>query len=255
MRARALSRLESPNRLKELRARQIGKSIERGVLSGEAPATLASTLQHREVRIPILSALWKAVDGVGRENAAFVTLRPTGMLVPGDELQSVDLALLCKRLRNDFDRSGVTAAKGFAFVGIHAEFDANRGTSGVRDFHWHGIFVGEKIEALEALREMHKYQAGRVHPLEQGLKENPRVRIRKGLYNLPDPLAYCLESWWPHRPTILFPAGTRERSKIKRRRPSPYFEQWLFWMHRQRIEDFVVLSGMKPGKSGFVITP
>lgn len=94
------------------------------------------------MRILVPSALWDAVDGVGRENAAFVTLRPNGMLVPGDEPQSVDLALLCKRLRNDFDRSGVTAAKGFAFVGIPAEFDANRGTSGVWDFHWHGVFVG-----------------------------------------------------------------------------------------------------------------
>lgn len=255
LRDRVLSGYDSLNPLKKLRARHLGKCIGRGVVRGEPPATLASALYHRQVRIPIIGALWDAVAEAGAENAAFVTLRPMGMLVEGDELQSVDLALLRRRLRNDFDRSGVTKAKGFAFVGIHAEFDANRGTSGVWDFHWHGIFVGEKIKALEALRDMRKYQAGRVHPLEQGLKELPRLQVKLGLYNLPDPLTYCLESWWVHRPTTLLPDGTRERSKRKRRLPTPYFEQWLMWMDAQRIADFVVLSGMRPGKDGFLIKP
>lgn len=46
VRARALSGFESPNLLRVLRARQLGKCIEQGVDRGEPPATLASALHH-----------------------------------------------------------------------------------------------------------------------------------------------------------------------------------------------------------------
>jgi hypothetical protein len=232
-------------------------------LDGKPPRTLASALFYRQERVRILGNLWEAVERYDPEDTAFVTLMPQGMLFRADELSSLDPRLLKKRLLNDLDRGekrlledlgrGETKMPGFAFAGLHAEFDANR-HGGVWDFHFHVIACGDKVEVFERLRDVRKYSNGRTHPLEQGRLESPRVRIQRGLSNLPDPITYALESWVPHRPTVVAPDGTLKRSERKFRIPSPYYQQWLMWMDRWRVADFILLNGMRPGKDGFMIS-
>jgi hypothetical protein len=100
---------------------------------------------------------------------------------------------------------------------------------------------------------MSKYDNARQHPLERGLPVSPRVQIVQGLYNLPNPITYCLESWVPHRPTTVQPDGTLIRSTSKRKIPSPDLRRWLIWMDRWTIDDFVLLSNLRPTSSGLSI--
>ena len=203
-----------------------------------------------------MGSLWPLVEEPENGPFAFVTLRPRGMLFPTEELREVNPALLVKRLRNDFNRAGVTAASGFAFFGLDGEFDDKRGDDGVWDYHFHGVVAGKKIDAIEkVLRDMRKYKNERVHPLEQGMKPSPRVHIQYGLYHLPSPLTYCLESWFPYRPTSLEPDGTRTRSKKKFRIPNPYLQRWLIWVNRWGIKDFILMSGLTIGAQGLRILP
>lgn len=254
-RCRSLGNISSPTKRQARHAADLKRRLEEGLKRGEPAQTLASAEWHRQLRMPILSALWRLVEQPDYGPFAFVTLRPRGTLIEGDQLDGVKPNLLLKRLRNDFDRVGVTAAPGFAFFGLDAEFDANRGRCGVWDFHYHGIVAGDKLGAVEGLREKRKYQPGRVDPLEAGLKEGPRVKVQEGLFNLPSPLTYCLESWVPHRPTTLQPDGTRIRSKRKFRIPNPYSNRWLMWMDGRSIEDFIMSTGLTISKEGLTVRP
>lgn len=254
-RIRNLKNTEGLSPLEAVQALDLAERMSRAIEAGEAPDTLASAECYRQLTIPIIGHLWEAVEAYGPENVALVTLRPHGMLVEGRELSSLDPARFKKKWQNDFDRAGITRAPGFAFMGLDADFDANRGDGGLVDFHGHGIVGGDKLDALEALRGRPSYLHRRVHPLEQGLPESSRVIIQKGLFDLPTPIAYCLNWWVPHRPTTLLPDDTLDRSKTKRRIPSPYLQRWLLWMDRWSLDDLVLRNGLEMTRSGFKIAP
>ena len=232
------------------RANDLQERLNRANQTGVPAKTLASAVYHREARMPILGNFWKKLDEHADKAQGFVTLRPQGMLYRADELFSVEPANLLKRLRNDFNRQGITAAPGFGFCGLDADFDANR-YGGVYDFHFHGIMVGEKRHAIQNLREMPKFDPARLDPLEHGLKPSHRWEVKEPLFNLPDPITYCLESWVPHRPTRIIADGSRERSTTKQEIPSPYKQRWLIWMDMWSIEDFILLSNLRPTGAGF----
>lgn len=231
-------------------AEDLAARLQKEIDTGVPAETLASAVFHRQLRMPILEAVWKLVEDPKHQPCGFVTLHRRNGLYEADELHAVRPADLMKRLRNDFDRSGVTAAKGFGFFGLDSEFDANR-YGGVWDFHYHGMVGGEKLLALEALRDRLSYKKGRGHPLEIGLKAIDRVQVQQNLYDLPNPITYCLEGWVPHRPTSVLPDGTLERSASKSVIPSPDLQRWLLWMDRQWLDDFVLLSNLTPTPSGF----
>lgn len=236
-------------------AHDLADRMARAMEAGDVPDTLASAECYRQLALPIIGHLWEAVEAYGAEDVALVTLRPQGMLVEGRDLSRLDPARFKKQLTNHFDRAGVTNASGFAFMGLDADFDANRGDGGLADFHWNGIMGGDKLDALEALRGRRSYRNRRIDPLEQGLKENPRVHVQRGLFNLPTPIAYCLSWWIPHRPTTRSPDGTLDRSKGKHRIPSPYLQRWLLWIDQWELDDLVLRNGLELTRSGFKIGP
>ena len=232
------------------RARDLQERLQRANETGIPAETLASAVYHREARMPILSSWWKLIEEHQDQPQGFVTLRPQGMLYRADDLFSVRPADLLKRVKNDFNRQGITAAPGFGFFGLDADFDANR-YGGVWDFHVHGIVVGEKLKAIDNLKKMRKYDNARLDPLEQGLPVSPRIQVKEPLFNLPDPITYCLESWVPHRPTRIVEDGSRKRSTTKKEIPSPFKQRWLIRMDMWSIEDFILLSNLRPTKAGF----
>lgn len=222
---------------------------------GSAPDSLAWAQGGWDLRNRTVGALWKLVDAYGPERSAFVTLRPQGMLVEGRDLADLDPRRLRRNLRNHLDRAGVTTAGGFLILGLDAEFDTNRGEGGLYDWHWHGIAGGEKLDLIDgALRQRRNFKNDREHPLEAGLSKSPRVKIQRGMVNLPTPLAYGFKSWVPFRPTYRSPEGELLRDKTKRRIPSPYFQRWMLWMDRWNLDDLVLRNGLDITKAGFRIT-
>lgn len=235
-------------------AKDLHDRMAQAIAAGEAPGTLASAECWREGASPTVGHLWQVGEEYGLENMALVTLRPQDMLWEGDALLDVDPRRLKGRLRNHLDRAGVTAASGFLFMGLDLEFDENRGRAGAWDGHWHGIVGGDKIEALAVLRERRAFHNARVHPLEQGMKEQARVMVQPGLVNLPHPICYCLKGWACHRPSFLNEDGIRERSTIKGRIPTPYLIRWLLWLDQWKLDDLVLRNSLKITRTGFTIS-
>ncbi len=227
--------------------------MARAIGAGEVPNTLPSAECWRVQCTPPVEHLSKEIEEFGPDRAALATFRPQGMVWEGDALLGVNPRVLKKTLRNHLDRAGVTRASGFLLAGLDLEFDANRGRTGVWDGHWHAIVGGDKIEALEALRERRAYKNIRVHPLERGMTVQPRVHILPGLANLPHPICYCLKGWACHRPTFKNDAGKLQRSKRKYRVPNPYLVHWLLWLDQWNLDDLVLRNGIKIGRNGFQI--
>jgi hypothetical protein len=214
--------------------------------------TLACALYMRGLRERAIGWGWYTLDQFPDEAKGTACLIPIGMIVPADDLHLVDPGNLIKRLRNDFDRCGVTAAPGFIFAGLDAEFDITRG---VYHFHYQLFGAGEKIDALNNLRDMPKYDSTRREGLEGRSAEFARVQIKRGpFYNDPASLSYALKGYVAHHPSMLMPDGSLQRSSKDRAIPDPYHARWLLWRDRWKIGDFVLLSGMKVTKAGFVIT-
>lgn len=252
-RIKALGRTSGLSPDEAVMAEDLRNRMKRAVDVGKVPETLASSDTHRKEIIPILSHLWKLIEENPYLPIAMVTFRPRRMLVETDDLLEKSPFKLKRQLRNHLDRAGVTQTPGFLLAGLDAEFDANRGNNGVFDFHFHGIAGGEKIAALEGLREFEPYDNARIDPLEQDMKESCRLKIQEELVDMPTPLVYSLKSWFPHRPTFLQPDGTRDRSERKQRMPNPYLQLWLMWMDKWAIDDLVLTNGLEVTKYGFRI--
>lgn len=229
--------------------------IARAVASSEIPNTLASALYWREACMGPVGHVWKGTEEFGAERAALVTLRPRDLLWEAEDFMRVNPIVLKARLRNSLDRAGVTGAPGWMMMGFDPEFDSNRGKAGVWDGHWHGIVGGDKVEALEALRGRRAFKNARVHPLERGMKEQPRVKVQPGLVNLPYPVCYCLKGWACHRPSWPNAEGVLERSKTKYRLPTPNLIQWMLWMDMWALDDLVLRNGLLITRNGFLMSP
>lgn len=91
------------------------------------------------------------------------------------------------------------------------------------------------------------------------MKERPRVRLsRQVLTNLPDPLTYVGQYWVPYRPTKVVSVNPyqveRDDTPWRRRIPNPYHTEYLTWMDRWSVTDFILLNGIRATTSGFVLT-
>lgn len=262
-----MAQLEDRCRLKALRdahlhcpelaaaAMDLHDRMARAIAAGEVPQTLASAHGWREACMGPVGHLWKGVEEYGPERVALVTLRPRDLLWKAEDFMGVDPKVLKVRLRNSLDRAGVAGAPGWMLMGFDPELDSNRGRAGVWDGHWHGIVGGDKIEALEALRGRRAFHNARVHPLERGMKEQPRIKVQPGLVNLPHPICYCFKGWACNRPTCPNAAGELERSTIKGRLPAAELIRWMLWIDMWSLDDLVLRNGLPFNRTGFLMSP
>lgn len=227
----------------------LANKLAQGAETHVPSPTLASSLFMRSVRIRVIGNLWPLVENEALGFAATATLRPMGMWVPSSELHGFQPHVVNRRLKADIYRADIHKLKGYMLVGLHSEFDVNRGGY---DFHYHIVAGGEMADAIDALRDVGRFSSGRIQPHEAGLPESARIiRSRDPLYNLPEPLTYVLQSSHPHRPTTLNSDGSRTRSNRRYRIPEPHHTQWLLWMNRLRTSDLLFCVGMAPTTSGF----
>lgn len=231
----------------------LANRLVRGVETHNPPATPASSLFMRNVRISVIGNLWRLVEDEALQPAVTATLQPAEMWVPADELMAVNPNTFMRRLRADLYRAGFGRMHGYLLVGLHSEFDVNRGGY---DFHYHLAAGGEMATAIDNLRSVRRFQAGRIEPHERDLPQSTRIMVsREQLYNLPSPLTYILQSSHPHRPTTVNPYGIRKRSSSRLRIPEPHHTRWLLWMDQWSVSDLMFCVGMIPTNSGFQLTP
>jgi hypothetical protein len=201
----------------------------------------------RRQRKRIAGALWQLVDEDALGQPATATLLPRGMEYEPGELKQASAAKLRASLLADLNRCGAKDAGGYLFAALHGEFEPNRQ---VFVLHWHVLAGCGMKDVVSRLRKRPKYRSrkGDVGSVRQ------RVRIgRKLLTDLPKPLTYLLQSWWPSRWIGDVGDGNIKRQRRRTRIFEPQHSEYLLWLDQQPLEDMILLRKLRVTKAGLKI--
>ncbi|MXP29819.1 hypothetical protein GRI58_13475 [Porphyrobacter algicida] len=201
----------------------------------------------RRHRIRVVGSLCRLYEEADAQATTF-TIIPRHWEFTPDELMGVDPKALLRRLRADLYRAGAAKTKGWMFVYIHGEYDPN---AKVYRLHVHGLCSNEMVPVLDRLRKKPNYKSVRTLPDGSWSPVYRRVWVRrKPLYDLPYPLTYLMQSFWPSRPIFINEAGQRRRVRDKRAIPEPFHSQVLLWLDQFELQDLALLIGLRVTRNG-----
>ncbi|QGP79581.1 hypothetical protein [Sphingobium sp. CAP-1] len=235
-------------------ADRLGHLLEYAVRGEGPPNSLASYGHVQEARGRIIPDIWRLHDkyvaehGPGSVRTATVA-RQSWEISPS-ELSGFPPSRVLNRLRADLYRCGAAQASGAAIVGIHGEYEPR---TGILRIHVHMILFGDMVEPVRRLRDLAGYR-----PLVRSHydveKRTPAIRISdKPLTNLPAPLSYILQPFWPSRWEGVID-GKWKRQGQKARIQGSAHTRVLLWLDRWELKDIVLLMGIRMGKYGLVLT-
>ena len=179
--------------------------------------SLGCSTYMRDVRINVCGEIWRLLesysDGDCDKHVRSFTIVPRSWEFKAGELADVDPRSLIKALRTALYEQGAAEKNGWIIAFIHGEYDP---VAMVYRLHVHGLAVGGMVQVIDRLRNLPNYQTQK---LDKDGKPNPvyrRVRInRKPLNNLPDPITYLVQSFWPSRAIVISDDGQRIRARQK----------------------------------------
>ncbi len=212
---------------------------------GDPPQTTASKLYMRSVRERLLGHLSTFLAN-SAASIATVHLEPLRQELPGSCLGDLNPRNESDILRAALREKGIADLEGAAILFQDVEHEARTDVwRGGR----HGIVIGEKVEAFNALRKTRNYEP-RLQASNH--RRTPRVRIIRSITNLEYHLSYLLKGsiYGRWEGTI---EGKRVRSR-KRRVPGHRHSQALLWLHSHPVNDLCQLIGMRVGSDGFFFT-
>lgn len=212
------------------------------------PETIASSLRMRLYRISAIHAFFRLFEVQYDVDWVTFHLTPRGLDIPGAQLQDFDPRRACRALRATFDRIGVSAAEGALFCYLDGEYEPN---TDVFRIHFHGFATGDKVQALEGLRNLRNFRSERFR--SRPGRSIQRVRILRKLTNFPYHLSYLLKSFWPSRWEGDI-EGKMVRQRFRSRIREPRHSQLLLWFNRWRLGDLVILVGLEVGSDGLRLT-
>jgi hypothetical protein len=172
---------------------------------------------------------------------AFFTIWSDEWRVRAEDLMGFHPKRIWGPLRNDLNRSQRGRGDGWLFAGLHAYFDASTNEFG---FHVHGQAQGGMINRLEALRD---YRPAKYSNCENG---GGSIQIVRRQTNLPEPLTYCLQSFWNWLYYVDGETGEVRKHTRRRRIPAPHDSLYLMWLDQFRLEDLTMLMGLRATMSG-----
>jgi hypothetical protein len=223
-------------------AHHLADRLQQSALGTAEPLTMASSVYMGRMRLRIGGALWEWAEG--RSDVSTFTLIRRGLIFAPAELAHFEPALLINSTRSALYRCGAQGAEGQLFASIHGEFNPLTCCFHV---HLHGVASGEMTTAVNRLRELPNYRRGKASGDRQ-----PRVVIsREPLNNLPYPLLYTLQAFWPCRWRGLIEGIVRHGKR--QRIPEPFHTMLLLWLDRWSLQDITLMMGMSVGRDG--ITP
>ncbi|MDB5714182.1 MAG: hypothetical protein JWO15_1579 [Sphingomonadales bacterium] len=230
----------------------LAKRLLRNSRGDTLSATLASASYVREPRIKVAGAVWKLHEDNPDVPVATVTLIPRGLKVPSSKLLKVDPRIICNAVKSDLNRAGGKEADGWFIGFIHGENDPGTDTDVP---HMHGMVGGGMIDVVDRLRHQPKYASHRPKGSDVGEPLCQRVRISRGpLTNLPDPITYILQSYWPARWSGDVGGGSVKRTRRKHRIPEPHHTEVLLWLDQWKLSDLCILVGLRVTKTGLKAT-
>lgn len=170
------------------------------------------------------------------------TVFPRNWVFTAEQLMSQDPRKLLSAFLSALNRLSVKRAQGRLFAAIHGEFDA---TTGLFHLHIHGVADKPMIEVIDRLRPLPNYRSRR-----SAGETTLRIRIgRQPMTNLPYPLTYILQPYWPRRWRGSI-EGVQRRGKVRHRIPEPFHTVLLLWLDRWSAKDMTLMVGMSVGRAG-----
>ena len=243
-------RFETEANSKREDARRLKADLETAARTGEYSPTLACHLFMRWVRICLAGRLWKRMRITRRFTTA--TVIPRTWEIAADQLDHVDPRRLLEAFRTDLYRAGVKAIDGWLFAYLHGEFDP---IAKVYRLHLHIALTKSMAPVLDRIRTMGNYKSMRLLPDGSPSPVFRRVWIRrKPLVNMPEPVTYVVQSFWPARPIHIDGNGKRSRLRQKGAVREPYHSQVLLWLDRWKVEDLTLMVGLRVTKAGLIRT-
>ncbi|MEQ8743965.1 hypothetical protein [Parasphingorhabdus sp.] len=230
-------------------------ALRRKLNADHVSETLASARYMRKLRRWVAGYLWKLTINSGFGRVRFVTVVPRHWEIGADDLHLVDPRQLLSAFRSALNRCGANHARGWMFFYIHGEYEP---AANVFHIHVHGLAAGEMIGIFDVLRNKPRFKSRRQRSKSAEGKKAvsiQRVQVRrKRLTNLPDPITYVVQSFWPSRAQYMLNEKDPKRQTRKRRIPEPYHSQYLVWLNRWSFGDMVLTIGLRRTKSGFDIS-
>ncbi|SUJ31866.1 Uncharacterised protein [Sphingomonas paucimobilis] len=248
---KAAARAEDNQRIRKLKSYcaslvEKGKrdEVDKAITGIKSASCCASSCYMRKRRIRLGGHVWLQHDLDGRTGATF-TLIPKWGKVDCDSLALVDPVKMLERLRAAFNRAGAGQVGGWLIVGIHGEHDP---TKGVYVIHFHGYCTGGMIGVIDRLRGQPSFKSK--HQRKDGSDVQRVHRSRAPLDNLPRPLTYPFQGFWPAKASFVAQNERSKRQRRKHRIKEPMHSEVLLWLARWRIQDLVLLLGIRVTKSG-----
>lgn len=234
----------------EARARRLQADLEHAAKTGEVSETLACALWMRWLRICIAGHLWKLMRIRFRHTT--VTIIPRTWEFTPEGLWHVNPRKLLKAFRTDLYRAGIRNVEGWLYAYLHGEFDP---IAKVYRLHLHLACTKSVVQVIDRLRLMRNYKSTRLLPDGSPSPVFRRVWVRrKPLINMPDPVTYIVQSFWPARPIHIDEQGRRSRLRAKGAIREPHHSQVLLWLDRWKVEDLTLMVGLRVTKAGLIRT-
>ena len=225
-------------------ALKLAKKLKKALREDEPTPTSASSFYMRDMRRRIVGALWALQDDPRHAPVTTAHILPTGWIIPANDLMLIEPRKLLERLRKDLNDTGAANADGFLFAGLHGEYNPD---DGCFHLHVHSLVSKGMIDVVGGLRNL---ENERLQKLSNDNLKRPPVRKRKPpLHNLPEPISYCCQSYWPVK--TFQDAGTGKGKRGPRHRiPEPYHSLYLIWLDHWRLEQLMLLMklGVSSGK-------
>lgn len=191
--------------------------------------TLASAVFMRRLRKRLIKSMVRAL--AHRADLAVATLVNINWIYSRRELRCLRASTLKAQFRTHLNRTGVTQIPGPLIGFVHGEWDS---TAKAFQIHFHLVTTNEKAQAIKRLK-------GRMGYTKTATGAAPIV-----CQALRDPaaqLSYLFKSFWPERPIVVVDGRRVRRRGVMRIRGRAHSE-YLSWLHKQRLEDMMVLNGV-----------
>lgn len=229
------------------RARRLANKLDRTLERERLAPTPASSRFMRKIRRRLAGWLWHVSDTHPHYGQTLVTLLCDAWKLPAPDLMLFDAKRMLRNLRSLLWSRGADKALGYLELGVHCEYFE---PSDEFHFHVHRIAAGEMIRVIEGLRKTRQFHQDASAGEK---KQRPNIKIQRPLNNLPAPYLYTVQSFAPRRGYVDPLTGEVLRGS-KRRIPEPYHSLYLLWLDRYRIEDLVLLIGLRVTKTGLKVT-
>ena len=217
-------------------------SLLRPDLKAPVPTSMASARYRREITDRVCSQLWRTTDALV-EPPHFFTAIPDYGDVPLADLSGLDPETMTARFRTALNEHGAGGSEGILFAVVEGEYQTR---TTIMRAHMHGIASGQTLAAVDALRDTRAFYSPRRQKGEPKPEVAYRIKIsRRPLFNLPDPLTYCIKHWYAR---WVSPEGKRG-SRL--RLPNDAAVEALLWQHSHTISEVSLLMGLRPGRRGF----